>query len=205
MITCYDESTAQFIKKATANLTTYAYWDHLYHGHLIPYLLIMVPAAIQNIEIEALFTWYNSFLNANPYWGVSKPSVQEKAHIEMARPLEAAIATYLKSKPQYMAQWIKYTTHKKGHQKVVWCVAYAHQDHRIAAGSADQTLTIWDGETGKLRQQCDVEKSDLKYVQEIYDVVWAHKDDRIASASSDAKVCVWSADTGVKLRTFKGC
>lgn len=201
-ISDYDEPEKQFIKAITDNLTAYAYWDKIYAGaYLIPYLLIMIPQAIEQIEIEALFTWYNSFLNANLSWGIydNKP---------LACLLEKAIATHLQSNPKYVAQWIQYTGQKQGHPHKIWSVAYAPNDDRIAVGSADpnRPLVVLDGENNAIYQCCKVEKFNRFYegTQAIYDLAWDSEGKRISSASSHAKVCVWDTDTGEELKTFEG-
>jgi len=36
----------------------------------------------------------------------------------------------------------------RGHTESVWCLAFSPDGRRIASGSGDSTIRLWDGETG---------------------------------------------------------
>jgi WD40 repeat protein len=64
----------------------------------------------------------------------------------------------------------------KGHSDRVWCLAFSDDDKRLASGSYDKTVTMWDVETGKLLQNYAGHRSGVATVQFVpssYEIVSA--------------------------------
>ena len=69
---------------------------------------------------------------------------------------------------------------------------------RIASGSFDNTVQVWDAKTGKRL---------LTYrghTNTVFSVAWSPDGTRIASGSDDSTVQVWDAKTGKRLLTYYG-
>jgi WD40 repeat protein len=78
----------------------------------------------------------------------------------------------------------------KGHSDQVFAVAWSPDGNRIASGSADETVQVWDavdgGNTFTYKGHSDV----------VHAVAWSPGGKRIASASWDKTVQVWDAVDG---------
>src|SRR5262249_13669393 len=86
----------------------------------------------------------------------------------------------------------------RGHEDGVWHIAFSSDGRRLASASADETLKIWDIETGleirTLRGHRGIVRS----------VAFSPDGQRVASAGYDNTVRVWDATTGQEMLTFRG-
>jgi len=85
-----------------------------------------------------------------------------------------------------------------GHTNWVQSVAFSLDGQRLASGSEDQTVKIWDSVTGK-------ELFSLKgHDGPVTSVAFSPDGQRLASASSDRMVKIWDSATGKELFALKG-
>jgi WD40 repeat protein len=83
----------------------------------------------------------------------------------------------------------------EGHSGGVNCVAFSPDGKQIVSSSDDQTIKIWDAETG-------VEIKTLAgHYSSIYSVAFSTDGKRIVSGSED-QIIVWDANTGIALQTL---
>ena len=85
-----------------------------------------------------------------------------------------------------------------GHTNRVSAVAFSPDGRRLASGSDDASVKIWDAEAGQ-------EILTLKgHAASVISIAFSPDGRRLASASADASVKLWDVETGVLLRTFNG-
>ena len=85
----------------------------------------------------------------------------------------------------------------KGHSYSVNSVAFSPDGSRIASGSGDQTVRIWDAKTG-------VHLTTLKsHSYSVNSVAFSPDGSHIASSSSDKTVQIWDTMTGLCISTIK--
>src|SRR5205085_1215456 len=72
----------------------------------------------------------------------------------------------------------------------VHSVAWSPDGRRLASGSNDNTVRVWDGETGSLLRTLEGHQGG------VLSVAWSPDGRRLASGSSDRTVRVWDEETG---------
>ena len=84
------------------------------------------------------------------------------------------------------------------HMSDVYSVAYSPDGTQLASGSYDNTIRIWNAETGKpiwtLRGHTEV----------VLSVAYSPDGSQLASGSGDGTVRIWNAETGKPIRTLRG-
>ena len=85
-----------------------------------------------------------------------------------------------------------------GHRHWVRSIAWSPDGRRLASGSTDMTVRVWDAESGR-------EILPLPgHLEEVNSVAWNPNGESIASASGDGKIKIWDATAGKVLRTLRG-
>src|SRR6202042_300073 len=96
-----------------------------------------------------------------------------------------SIETSVQEKPQH------HILQLKGHKMPVNSVAFSHDGKRIVSGSSDQTIRVWDAETGEA-----ISKPISGHEHFVNSVAFSHDGKRIVSGSWDKTIRVWDAETG---------
>src|SRR5579885_2056504 len=86
----------------------------------------------------------------------------------------------------------------KGHSDQVLTVAWSPAGNRIASGSRDKTVQVWDAFSSKHAQVY------RGHTNAVASVAWSPDSKYIASASWDRTVQVWNASTGEPFFTYCG-
>jgi len=86
----------------------------------------------------------------------------------------------------------------RGHQGTVYSPAWDISGSRIASGSRDKTVRIWDAQSGTCLQV-------LKgHGGQVYSTTWSPSGIYIASGSGDRTLRIWDARSGQNIRTLRG-
>jgi WD40 repeat protein len=81
---------------------------------------------------------------------------------------------------------------------MVCSVAFSHNSTRLASGSSDRTVKIWDASSGACLQTLEGHSG------MVTSVAFAHDSTRLASGSLDRTVKIWDASSGACLLTLEG-
>ena len=80
----------------------------------------------------------------------------------------------------------------KGHTQAVYSVAFSPDGKTLASGSRDQTIKLWDVQTGK-------ERATLKgHTDPVPSVAYSPDGKTLASGSEDKTIKLWHVATGVQ-------
>ena len=85
-----------------------------------------------------------------------------------------------------------------GHRRTVNRVAFDPQGARLASGSGDNTVKLWEADSGNLIRTLEGHNST------VYSVAFDPPGARLASGSYDNTVKLWEADSGNLIRTLEG-
>lgn len=85
----------------------------------------------------------------------------------------------------------------RGHQGDIHCVAWHPDGDRIATGSRDNTVKVWDPSTGEIKWTAALP-------QGIFGLDWSPDGTRLATASTDTNVLVLNAESGEELLRITG-
>ena len=86
----------------------------------------------------------------------------------------------------------------EGHDDSVTAVAITPNGKQVISGSKDNTIRIWDVETGENTNTLEGHKGWIQAV------TVTPNGKQVISGSTDSTVCIWDIETGGKLRTLKG-
>jgi WD40 repeat protein/ribosomal protein L40E len=85
----------------------------------------------------------------------------------------------------------------EGHTGYVYSVAYSPDGSRIASGSGDKAIKIWDAESGRELQVLE------GHTDNVISVAYSPDGSRIASGSGNKTIKIWDVESGGELLTLK--
>jgi WD40 repeat protein/serine/threonine protein kinase len=86
----------------------------------------------------------------------------------------------------------------RGHTATVWSVGFSPDGKRLVSGSSDNTLKVWDAQTG---QQTLTLRG---HTSAVLSVAFSPDGKRLLSGSADKTLKVWDAQTGQETLSLKG-
>ncbi|KJZ69826.1 hypothetical protein HIM_10779 [Hirsutella minnesotensis 3608] len=112
---------------------------------------------------------------------------------------------FQKEEPDWMirkqsmeANWNACLQTLEGHSGAVTSVVFSPDGQRLASGSEDRSIKVWDATTGACLQTLEGHGNWVK------SAVFSPDGQRLASGSDDGTVKVWDAATGACLQTLEG-
>ena len=108
------------------------------------------------------------------------------------------IPRWLKKVSPVEDQWASLIQTLAGHSRSVTAVAFSPDGKRIASGSDDQTVKVWDAATG------DLEKTLAGHSRSVRAVAFSPDGKRIASGSNDKTIKLWDVAKSLKASRFLG-
>jgi WD40 repeat protein len=93
-------------------------------------------------------------------------------------------------KPTIGDKWSACLQTLEGHSDSVNSVAFSHDSTRLASGSNDRTIRIWDAGSGERLQTLE------GHSDSVNSVAFSHDSTRLASGSIDRTIRIWDAGSG---------
>ncbi|KAG4273322.1 hypothetical protein FPRO04_14559 [Fusarium proliferatum] len=101
------------------------------------------------------------------------------------------------SKPRMEANWDACLQTLEGHDGSVLSVVFSADGQRLASGSGDKTVKVWDAHSGECLKTLEGHDGSVS------SVVFSADGQRLASGSDDKTVKIWDAHSGECLKTLK--
>ncbi|KAJ8067044.1 hypothetical protein OCU04_004424 [Sclerotinia nivalis] len=86
----------------------------------------------------------------------------------------------------------------EGHSGLVWSIAFSPDGTKVASGSNDKTIRLWDTATGESLQTFENHSSS------VHSIAFSPDGTKVASGSIDLTIRLWDTATDESLQTFKG-
>jgi WD40 repeat protein len=139
-------------------------------------------------------------------WGIGNAPLQAYASALIFSPRRSITRNlfteeepdWITTKPVMAEDWDACMITLEGHGDSVWSVTFSPEGQRLASGSDDKTVKIWDAATG----QCQTTLKD--HDDWVESVAFSPDGQRVASASWDRTVKIWDATTGQCQATLLG-
>ncbi|KAF5969187.1 hypothetical protein FCOIX_11014 [Fusarium coicis] len=116
----------------------------------------------------------------------------------LRRTFEHAIPKWIGNLPKVEENWDACLLTLEGHSGDVNSVVFSYESKKVASGSFNKTIRIWDAETGKCEQLLE------GHSREVNSVVFSHDSNKVASSSDDKTIRIWNAETGECERVLEG-
>ncbi|KAL2884830.1 Vegetative incompatibility protein HET-E-1 [Ceratocystis lukuohia] len=105
---------------------------------------------------------------------------------------------WIEPKPRVEENWDVCLQTLEGHHNEVTSVVFSNDGQRLASGSYDKTVKIWDATSGACLQTLE------GHHDEVTSVVFSNDGQRLASGSKDKTVKIWDATSGACLQALEG-
>ncbi|KAH7186864.1 hypothetical protein DER44DRAFT_184096 [Fusarium oxysporum] len=105
---------------------------------------------------------------------------------------------WIELKPRAEENWNACLQTLEGHNGWIRSVVFSNDGQRLASGSDDKTVKIWDATSGTCVQTLEGHDG------QVISVVFSNDGQRLASGSDDKTVKIWDATSGTCVQTLEG-
>jgi WD40 repeat protein len=114
------------------------------------------------------------------------------------RTFKNIIQKWISNLPKVEEHWDACILTLEGHSSTVSSVAFSHDSKKVASGSDDKTIRIWDAKTGECERVLEGHSDWVR------SVVFSHDSKKVASGSNDETIRIWDAEIGECERVLEG-
>ena len=108
------------------------------------------------------------------------------------------IPHWIRGLPKVQRDWSSLEQTLEGHSDSVSSVAFSPDGSKVASGSYDRTVRVWNVATGQVEQTLE------GHSNSVWSVAFSPDGSKVASGSYDSTVRVWNVATGQVEQTLKG-
>ncbi|KAH6641786.1 hypothetical protein F5144DRAFT_643434 [Chaetomium tenue] len=139
-------------------------------------------------------------------WIIEQAPLQTYISALLFSPLDSIIRRmfakeepgWVLTKPAVERIWSQCLQTFEGHGRPVSSVAFSSDSSRIASGSDDSTIRIWDAKLGKEVRKLEGHDSSIS------SVAFSSDSSRIVSGSFDSTIRIWDVKSGKEVRKLEG-
>ncbi|KAM0360221.1 hypothetical protein ACHAPK_011865, partial [Fusarium culmorum] len=114
------------------------------------------------------------------------------------RTFQDAIPRWISNLPKVEKNWNACLLTLEGHSDNINSLVFSHDSKKVASGSHDDTIRIWDAETGECERVLE------GHSESVHSVVFSHDSKKVASGSYDDTIRIWDTETGECERVLEG-
>ena len=140
--------------------------------------------------LQFLLSFHTCIITSAPHIYISGlPFVPQES--EIGRNSRSLFEGVIKVQKGQMDQWPGRPERWIGHTAPVFSIAYSPDGHHVVSGSYDNTIRIWDADTGR-----PVGEPWEGHTDGVMSVAYSPDGHHVVSGSSDNTIRIWDADTG---------
>jgi WD40 repeat protein len=157
----------------------------------------------EGLKMTVALTGNNNGRHISPYTPGFPPELQEELILPVSTVFDSQ-QNFLKEEdettPIILSAGIPRRSRisSEGHSGIVGSLSWSPVGNKIASGSQDETIKIWDGKSLELLKTLKGHSSI------VWSVSWNHDGSQIASGSDDRTIKIWDSSTGIILHSLEG-